>query len=556
MLSLRDKFTSRNFSLLDLVLAVVFSASLIVALSFFAVHNLDDFNIWFDESGQYWLSRGLNHDSPISALPGNFLDGIFFGRNGFNLDPPGFTVLLALWVDLFGSSIEVLRLLPFTFYVLAFPIGFFIARRVLGLPRIIAVSVPATLLASGLSMQYATELRAYSAELLLVLTLSLVTFLCLQNASNFRKTSLFAIMLIGICFTRYAFLVSEFAAVLTFIIVFTVRKSWNTQWKTFLWPCAGLFGSIIIAAWSVGVFGGGYQFGLGKNYSSSMQIHSMQSVSEIFSLFQRNLAQNQYLIIGVFLLAGVTYCAFGLLRNQRLHLGQKTWFAIFSFACAYLIISVALSTLGFLPWAAGHRWSIGWEVVVLLSALGLLEITRIYCNYFCSRTSTNIRNRTLAVFTAVSCVLLMTFTVIQLATYRHVPFRFQAARLPAMASQFIPKDAEVHWIVDYWSWPTFRWLLTQSGSFPSDIPVDSAVPAGDGVNTNVPWKEAVSTRPLCLPGVWTAVVHENWGDGFDELDNEFISWSAAQGCVVDRYDISDGERLLTVHRADETPYRL
>ena len=87
----------------------------ILILSLFVFSILLEPYMWHDESGQFFMSLGLNHFSPPNESPGSFLD-VIKNNNNYNLDPGGFTVLLYLWMKISTNYIWI-RLLPFLFFL-------------------------------------------------------------------------------------------------------------------------------------------------------------------------------------------------------------------------------------------------------------------------------------------------------------------------------------------------------------------------------------------------------------------------------------------------------
>lgn len=71
-------------------------------------------DFWFDESGQFWIAKGLDHGSKPLSPDGNFYQSILANRR-MSLDPGGFTLILRNWISLFGNSASTLHLLPFYF---------------------------------------------------------------------------------------------------------------------------------------------------------------------------------------------------------------------------------------------------------------------------------------------------------------------------------------------------------------------------------------------------------------------------------------------------------
>jgi hypothetical protein len=74
----------------------------IILISIFSFGNINNSNFWLDESGQIWISLGLNHFSPPFSEPGGFKD-VFVNNIKYNMDPGGFTYLLYFWLK-FGES--------------------------------------------------------------------------------------------------------------------------------------------------------------------------------------------------------------------------------------------------------------------------------------------------------------------------------------------------------------------------------------------------------------------------------------------------------------------
>jgi hypothetical protein len=52
--------------------------------------------LWLDEAGQFWISKGLNHQSPPLSKE-NGLNEVIINNKYKNLDPGGFSILLHFW---------------------------------------------------------------------------------------------------------------------------------------------------------------------------------------------------------------------------------------------------------------------------------------------------------------------------------------------------------------------------------------------------------------------------------------------------------------------------
>ena len=90
--------------------------TLISALLLFIFIGITNKSLTFDEAGQFWVSKGLNHFSPMNVSYGNVKD-VWIQNRTWNLDPGGFSVIAYYWLQL-SNSIVWIRLLPLLFSIL------------------------------------------------------------------------------------------------------------------------------------------------------------------------------------------------------------------------------------------------------------------------------------------------------------------------------------------------------------------------------------------------------------------------------------------------------
>jgi hypothetical protein len=94
---------------------------LLVILSIYVItfltisKNLFTPYLWFDEAGQFWISKGLNPDSDPWAHV-NGLKEVIENNKYYNLDPGGFSIVLHGWTYISNHHVW-LRLLPFLFFI-------------------------------------------------------------------------------------------------------------------------------------------------------------------------------------------------------------------------------------------------------------------------------------------------------------------------------------------------------------------------------------------------------------------------------------------------------
>lgn len=94
----------------------ILTAITYIILLLLVIRNLDTVYLWYDESGQFFISKGLNHFSQPFSPEGDLAD-VLYNNARYNLDPGGFSILLHYWSMVSNHHIW-LRLLPFLFFLL------------------------------------------------------------------------------------------------------------------------------------------------------------------------------------------------------------------------------------------------------------------------------------------------------------------------------------------------------------------------------------------------------------------------------------------------------
>lgn len=545
---------------LDIAGAVLVGATTLIGLALFARHNVPDPSIWYDESGQFWLSQGLHHDSLIDAQPGSVLDGVWYGRNGFNLDPPGFTILLAGWVKAFGSHVVSLRLLPFLLFCMTFVPAYLIGTRALRISRTLSVLLPALVLTVALPLQYSTEIRAYSAELLAVVLTAWAGLRAYQDPSGRTRTILCLAMLFGATSTRYSYLVAATAVIVLVAAAMLVGPTGSRRWRELSWPGVTYLFIGLFTAWSVGLFGGGRQYDYGRGYSDGGELRAISDWAGIQERLVQNLWRGEHQATGLFLVAGLVLGVVLLILRMR-SVSQPAprsasgtaggVLLLWGFVLSYEVSAVAFSYAGIVPWLAGDRWSIGLEAVAVLSWLGLAGLATLVLRPLWSGT---VKARWQSIVGGARWVALAAFFVLaglltisvvnRLVDYVHSDFRVASSKLPAIIEQAIPPGVQVDWLVDYWSWPTFKYVVKGSGTFPADVAVTTATPVrltpeADGL-------DVLASQPRCGPDLATAILHEDWSTDYATRNAKFAAKASQLRCVSTVYPLSNSESLVVL----------
>ena len=213
---------------------------------------------------------------------------------------------------------------------------------------------------------------------------------------------------------------------------------------------------------------------------------------------------------------------------------------------SYETAALTVAYVAEVPWDAGSRWSIGLWAIAAASVLGLAAQV--------AGPLKALPNRPLYVALRAVAVLLVVgatvVSVVRLVTYERPEFRVAGSRLITLMESYVNPHLTTQWAVDYWSWPTFRWLVRESGMWPTNFPVDHALPVGDGVLINANWPDVIPHLSLCPPGRQTVVIHEQWNANFFKRTGEITGWAQQQHCRVTTVPISSGEVMLVLSPAN------
>ena len=181
--------------------------------------------LWFDEAGQFWIAKGLNHDSDPMSPVGNVVDVIRNNRH-FNLDPGGFGVLLHFW-SMIGNGYVWLRTLPLLFFIgtiLSFVhLSFrwtknkYIAA-VMGFVPVFTVLISREML----------NIRAYSMEIMGV-SVAIIAIDYLRDKITTKRLFLFSLLISLFMTSRYSFIIVAFVTSIFIVYLIFVSEFSNKQ---------------------------------------------------------------------------------------------------------------------------------------------------------------------------------------------------------------------------------------------------------------------------------------------------------------------------------------
>jgi hypothetical protein len=246
-------------------------------------------------------------------------------------------------------------------------------------PVWISLLIPIVILSNGLPLVYATELRAYSAEVLGVLIiLALATWFAIKERKSALVGLVFLMPLIALL-TRYSIVSALGSVAIMFLALWTAQPSRRTaQAATTVVGSVGI--TVAILFW----YARGLERGIsGPDYVNELEIANNANFTFLLDALVANFWTGPNIFTGLFLIAG----GFAAVRAIVSQAGQRTpenqwlrdrrvprWFWLYIFVVSYESLSAALSVLGLSPWYAATRWSIGLVSVSIVSAVGLTSM--------------------------------------------------------------------------------------------------------------------------------------------------------------------------------------
>ncbi len=166
--------------------------------------NVTNYNMWYDESGQFWMAKGLNHVSPKYAEPSDKLADILSNNAKYNLDPGGYTLMLH-YLTKISNEAWLMRAFSYMFFIAAmFLISCLVWKWQ---PRTLLAYIAGGVLLFSPLLHLAFEIRPYTLEILLTVLVAFVV--SSPKMLNSRRKSLLFGILLGIGMT------SRYSAVLT-----------------------------------------------------------------------------------------------------------------------------------------------------------------------------------------------------------------------------------------------------------------------------------------------------------------------------------------------------
>lgn len=294
---------------------------LFISIAFVSLFQLSNGLFWYDESGQFFISQGLNHYSePLETRKG--IVDVILNNSHYNMDPGGFSILLYLWTFISTTPIFI-RLLPLFFFLGILLLTYFILKDCTSNQLYAEFGVLCIFLFLIYENSVA-ELRAYTMELFFFFATIRLIQKFDNNYSVIRLISII-ICLCMLCSARYSGIVISF--VIVCYLVCRIFKDNNFSYfiyKAILLGCPLL--ALVVAI---------YVFEMSIQNSSASAIGYVKYIATSPLLLFDTMSMLLYYSIGTYLL---------IILNKKKPSNIQTLFTIIS------LLFFILSCLNLFPW--------------------------------------------------------------------------------------------------------------------------------------------------------------------------------------------------------------
>ena len=526
-----------------------------VAVLLLGVTTVPNPNVTWDEAGQFWMTQGQAFGTPWGTPPGSLWEGLDLGRHGNILDPVGFTMLLWAWISSFGADPAILRALSFVFFVGTLVVSFVLGRRCMGLPRTLSLLVPAAVLTTYISLQWATEIRPYSIELFGVVVAAAGALWYLRRPTWTAMVGLSAALAFFCIFTRYSYALAAGAAMVVILLVLWRSGRLAEHWRQVVLGFGILAATAVFLVWNLGLLDSGDQ--VWDNYGDPIRMRSLTDVESLRMLLQVNFLYGWHKLTGLFLLAGLAAWAVGRFGSGRLSQALRKhaseWMPAWLFVAVYEVFCAFASQMGWAQWNSEFRHSIGLIGAAIISGLGLLVLGRAGIEGLWTPASRRlppsavsvVRGASWAVWTLI-LVALLASTVRIYADFRRTDIETLGVTVPTRVAAAVAQEEDVRWLVDTQLFPSLRYLVEASGVPLGDLEIDGVTPFGlYGHNAEklLAWMRDVD---VCEPGRTTAVLVANSADVNADVYTQIAADVAPEGCALTVVPLSDVESMVVV----------
>ena len=538
----------------------VAATATVTGMLLLGAHAIPNPNITWDEAGQFWMTQGQVFGTPWGTPPGTLLEGLDLGRHGNILDPVGFTTLLWAWVSVFGAAPAALRALPFLFFIGTIVSAYLLGRRGLGLYRTPTLVFTTAVLTTYVSMQWATEVRPYSAELMGVVAAVAATVAYVRRPTWLNMVALSTILLFFNIFSRYSFAFAAGTSLLVVLLMMWRSKRLREHWRQIAFGMMLLGITALFLAWNIGKFDGGDQ--VWNNYGNPIRVESLTDFEHMRMLLQINFVYGIHKVTAVFIVLGLaawvttrlskaTESSAGMASELRRSAGK--WHALLAFVVIYEAVCAVASQMGWAQWNSEFRHSIGLIGIAVISALGLLVLGTSVLHAGVARWGSGEPPRPpvllrWATWSAWGLVLLLVAgaTAYDYASFRRTDVETLGISIPTKSAAALARTSEARWLVDLQLFPSLRYLAEASGVPLGNLEFGSVVPFGEYGHNEESLLARMRDLDACFPGHATAILVAGSAAEHEALFGTFSTDMAAAGCALEVVPLSDVESMAII----------
>lgn len=307
--------------------------------------------LWFDEAGQFWISKGLNHDSDPMSQSGSIVD-VVINNQDYNLDPGGFGILLHFW-SMVSNGYIWLRTLPYLFFICVILAVIYLSYRWTK-NKYIAVLMGFVPIANSLISSTMFEIRAYSMEVLGVLT-AIIIIDKLRKKITIKGLLLSSLIISFFMTSRYSFLIVAFVAS-TYVLYLILDSDFQKKTKFMM----AFVYSVPIFITLIGL----YFLALRWQNPGLQALSYLPYLSKKPRLLIKS--PNVSLLLKLLLILWIIV----LVRGSSLY---SKYIGLVYVTLATNALFLLLSVLGMHPWDSGTTRCISMMVLVLVSLIALLN---------------------------------------------------------------------------------------------------------------------------------------------------------------------------------------
>ena len=179
--------------------------------------------LWYDEAGQFWISKGLNHYSDPMSQSGSVVD-VVINNQDYNMDPGGFGIILHFW-SMVSNGYIWLRSLPYLLFISVVVAVIYLSYRWTK-NKYIAILMGFAPIANSLISSTMFEIRAYSMEVLGVL-MAIIIIDRLRESVTVMRLLVSSIIISFFMTSRYSYIIVAFTT--STFILYQILTSNNSK---------------------------------------------------------------------------------------------------------------------------------------------------------------------------------------------------------------------------------------------------------------------------------------------------------------------------------------